>query len=150
MFEFKTVREVINFAVSLERVSQTFYRELAGKVADPAVHQFLLEMSHEEAVHEEQLRSLLEDGGEALSGDVDPGEVQSYVDAMKIPDELDYKKAVKVACDKEKASQMLYLILSNSVEPDYMKRLLLLLAKQEQKHKEFFAKEYDRICLSEN
>ena len=150
MLEFQTVRDVMNFAISLERVSQEFYVELAGRVTDPAVHQFLLDMSREEAIHEEQLRSLLENGDEILSGEVDPKEVQSYVQAMKIPDELDYKKAVKVARDKEKASQMLYLVLSNSVEPDYMKRLLLLLAKQEQKHKEFFVKEYDRICLSEN
>lgn len=149
MFEFQSVRDVIQFAISLEQVSQQFYVELAETVTDPGVHQFLLDMSLEEAMHEQQLRALL-DGGEAMTEPIDSGEVQSYVQAMRIPDELDYKKAVKVAYDKEKASQMLYLILSNSVKAGHIKRLLLLLSKQEQRHKEFFAKEYDRVCLSEN
>ena len=150
MLEFQSVRDVIQFAISLERVSQQFYYELAEKVTDPGVCGFLLEIAGEEALHEAQLRSLLEDGGQAVAGQVDTREIQAYVQAMQIPDELDYKKAVKVACDKEKASQMLYLILSNSVTAEHIKQLLLALSKQEQKHKEFFAKEYNRICLSEN
>ena len=150
MFEFQTVRDVIDFAISLERVSQNFYKQLAEEVVDDGVHQFLLQMAQQEAIHEEQLRSVLEGGADDLSNEIDPGEIQSYVQAMEVPDVLDYKRAVKIAYDKEKASQMLYLILSNAAEAEYIKRLLKLLAKQEQRHKEFFAREYDRIRLSEN
>ena len=150
MFEFQTVRDVINFAVSLERVSQKLYNELAEEVTDAGVRQFLLQMAKEEAIHEEQLRSLLESGDQDLSGDVDPAELHSYMQAMQIPDVLDYKRAVKIAYDKEKASQMLYMILANAAGVDYIKRLLTLLAKQGAKHREFFAHEYDRIRLSEN
>ncbi|MBL7214642.1 MAG: ferritin family protein [Phycisphaerae bacterium] len=150
MFEFQTVRDVISFAISLEHVSQKFYLQLAEQVPEPAVHQFLLEMTREEAMHEEQLRSLVETDPDDLSGMIDASEIHSYVQAMEVPDELDYKKAVRIAYDKEKASQMLYTILSSLVGPEYIKQLLVALAKQEQQHKEFFAKEYDRICLGEN
>ena len=46
-------------------------------------------------MHEEQLRSLIESAGEGLSDEIDINEIRSYVQAMEIPDELDYKKAVQ-------------------------------------------------------
>lgn len=150
MLEFQTVRDVMNFAISLERVAQDFYHQLAERVTDPAVHHFLLEMVREEAFHEEQLRSLVENNASDLTGNVDQGELRSYIEAMKVPDELDYKKAVKVAYDKEKASEILYLILAKAVTLDHIKQLLEVLARQEKKHKEFFSREYDQIRLSEN
>ncbi len=104
----------------------------------------------QESIHEEQLRSLLEDDEPHLQNSVDPKDIHSYIKAMEVPDELDYKKAVKVAYDKENASQMLYTILSNMVQSEPISKMLSALAQQEKKHKEFFAKEYDRIRLGEN
>ena len=130
--EFQTVRDVLSFAVSLEHISREFYQELADEVSDPGVRSFLLEMVQQETLHEQQLRSLLEDGGAHLLGLVDAGEIHSYIQAMQVPDELDYKKAVKVAYEKENASEMLYTILSNMVQSDEpIRQLLLALAKQE-------------------
>lgn len=148
--EFHSVRDALSFAVSLERISQNFYRELAHQVSDSGVRSFLLEMAHQESIHEEQLRSLLEDDEPHLQNSVDPKDIHSYIKAMEVPDELDYKKAVKVAYDKENASQMLYTILSNMVQSEPISKMLSALAQQEKKHKEFFAKEYDRIRLGEN
>ena len=116
MFEFQTVRDVILFAISLERISQRFYEDLAGRVEDRGVRAFLTEMAGQEALHEEQLNTLLaEDAGE-LDGPVAAEQMQSYIQAMNIPDPLDYKKAVKVAYNKENASQMLYSILAARVD----------------------------------
>ena len=148
--EFRTVRDVLIFAISQERMSQQFYHELSECADDPGVREFLLEMSHEEALHEEQLRSLVEDEAEDLTGEISPEEIHSYIQSMDTPDELDYKKAVKIAYNKENASQMLYSILSGVVESEPVRQLLLALSKQEKKHKELFAKEYNRIQLSEN
>lgn len=150
MFEFQTLRDVIRFAISLEKVSHNFYIQLADDVTDAGVRQYLLEIAKQEQIHEDQLQSLLDSAEGDLEEAVDAGEIKSYVDAMQVPDDLDYKKAVKIAYDKEKASQLLYTILSNTAGPDYIKRLLLLLAKQEKRHREFFAREYKRICISEN
>ena len=150
MFEFQTVLDVLNFAISQERMSQQFYYELSGRADDPGVQEFLLEMSHEEALHEEQLRSLVEEGAAALNSEISPEEIQSYIQSMDAPDEMDYKKAVKIAYNKENASQMLYSILGGMVESEPVQQLLQRLSKQEKKHKEFFSREYNRIQLSEN
>ena len=150
MLEFQSIRDVLDFAMSLERLSQQFYQDLSEWVSDRGVQDFLLEMSHEEALHEEQLRSLVEGGHVVLTKKVSSSEIESYIQAMNTPDDLNYKKAVEIACNKENASQMLYSILSGIVESEEVGQLLLALAKQEKKHKEFFAEEYSRIQLSEN
>ena len=148
--EFRTVRDVLIFAIAQERMSQQFYQELSEQADDPGVQDFLLKMSHEEALHEEKLRSLVQEGAADLTGEISSQEIHSYIQSMDTPDDMDYKKAVKIAYNKENASQMLYSILSGMVESEPVQQLLKMLSKQEKKHKEFFAKEYNRIQLSEN
>ena len=150
MFEFQSVHDILSFAISLEHISQEFYLELVDQVDDPAVRGFLEEMAQQEAMHEQQLRGLLEKGHELLLTKVATDEMAAYIETLHVPNDLDYKKAVKIARDKENASRMLYTILSGLAEEMEMKRLFLYLADQEQKHKEFFDKEYNRICLGEN
>ena len=150
MFEFENVHDILSFAISLEHISREFYLELVDQVSDPAVQIFLEEMAGQEAMHEQQLRSLLEEGDALLLTKVDPKEVAAYIETLHIPNDLDYKKAVKIARDKENASRMLYTILAGLANEKEQRRLFLYLAEQEQKHKEFFEKEYHRICLGEN
>ena len=149
MFEFETSEDVLSFAVSLEHISQDYYRQLAGQVTDAGVRSFLLEMVAQEVLHEEALRGML-DAGDLLLTTVPADEIAAYIETLKIPDTLDYKKAVKVALDKEQASRMLYTILAGLTVDPALKDLLSVLARQELEHKQFFEKEYQRICLSEN
>lgn len=150
MFEFQTVHDVLSFAISLEHISQEFYLELVDQVEDESVRSFLRDMAAEEAKHEVQLRELIENGEELKITTVPPEEINAYIETLKVPDDLDYKKAVKIARDKENASRMLYSILAGLMGDQEIKQMLLYLAEQEQKHKEFFEKEYQRICISEN
>lgn len=150
MFEFETIRDVLSFAVSLERISQDYYRQLVTQVADEGVKDFLREMAAQEAIHEQQLRALIEGGDSVPATRVPPEEIAAYVETLQVPVETDYKKAVKLARDKENASRMLYTILAGLTADARLKQLLLQLAEQEQQHKEFFEKEYQRICIGEN
>ncbi|MHC4553070.1 MAG: ferritin family protein, partial [Planctomycetota bacterium] len=145
MFEFETVYDVLSFAISLEHISQEFYIELLDQVDDESVKSFLRDMAAEEAKHEVQLRELVESGEELKLATVPVEEIDAYIEALKVPDDLDYKKAVKIARDKENASRMLYTILAGLMSDKEIKDMLLYLADQEQKHKEFFEKEYQRI-----
>lgn len=150
MFEFKSVHDVLSFAISLEHISQEFYMKLIEQVSEEGTQAFLREMAAQEAMHETQLRGLLEDGDELLLTQVPPEEMGAYIETLKVPDDLHYKAAVKIARDKEDASRMLYSILSGLTEEEKIKKLFVYLSDQEQQHKEFFEKEYNRICLSEN
>lgn len=150
MQDFETVEDVLKFAISLEQASQRFYEQLSGQVLDPSVVEFLQDMATQEMYHEQQLREMLENGQYLVIAPIPEKEIKAYVNAMKVPDEMDYKRAVKVARDKENASRMLYSILSGLAEDPLLRKLFMRLADEELKHKKFFDQEYERICLGEN
>ena len=49
---------------------------------------------------------------EYLAPIISTKDMDRYIEAMNIPEPLDYKEAIKIARDKENASRMLYTILS--------------------------------------
>jgi len=122
--EFQSVHDVLDFAIAQERMSQQFYQELSERADNSAVREFLLKMSREEVLHEEQLCSLVQEGAADLTHEVSSEEISAYIQSMNVPNELDYKRAVKIACEKENASQMLYSILSGMVESELVQQLL--------------------------
>lgn len=150
MPEFYTIQEVLSFAIRLEQASQEFYRQLSGKVTQEAVSQYLLRLVHEEELHEAQLQLLLDEQGGTLDRSISADEVKGYVEAMDIPQELNYAAAVKLAMNKEKSAQMLYSVLAGIMEDKSLKDIFLLLSAQEKAHRAFFEKEYRRIHIAEN
>jgi len=150
MMNFQTVNDVLEFAVALEQASQKFYGRLAEQTQSTAVGHFLRKMVEEERLHEAQIRQLLAEGSEILDNEISSEEMDRYIDAMNIPEPLDYKEAVKIARDKENASRMLYTILAGQVDQPEVADILSRLALQEQRHHAFFVQEYRRICVGEN
>jgi rubrerythrin len=150
MNDFRTVQDVLKFAITLEQASQKFYRRLAEQTQSPSVRHFLLEMVAEETAHENQLRDMIEGGWQILAQQISTDEMDAYIDAMAIPEPLGYKEAVKLACDKEKASRMLYTLLSAATDHPGLTGLLRKLSLQEQGHQTYFEREYRRITVGEN
>lgn len=151
MPDFYSIQDVLSFAIRLEQASQEFYRHLSRKAHNPSVAQFLLTLVTEEQLHQAQLQRLLDEQGTTLNKSISAEEVSRYVQAMDVSESLDYKEAVRLAMDKEKAAQMMYSVIASLMTDDKnLEETFLLLCAQEKAHKEYFKKEYDRICLSEN
>lgn len=151
MSEFQSVKEIILFAVNLEKASQKFYEQLIRQIQSPSVCHFLQELAEQERIHEQKLRDILDSGDTTLiQNEIDSEQIKMYIEAMDVPPSLDYKGAIKVAMTKEKASQSLYSILAGSVENSGYAELFQKLSDQERQHKLFFETEYRRICISEN
>ena len=151
MPDFYSIQDVLSFAIRLEQASQEFYRHLSRKAHNPSVAQFLTTLAAEEELHEAQLQRLLDERGAVLNKSISAEEVNRYVQAMDVSESLDYKGAVKLAMDKEKAAQMMYSVIAGVMVGDKnLEEMFLLLSAQEKAHKEFFEKEYRRIRVSEN
>jgi len=150
MPDFYSIQDVLSFAIRLEQASQEFYRHLSRKAHNRSVAQFLTTLVTEEKLHEQQLQKLLDDRGGILQERLSSGQVDSYIQAIQVPESLDYKEAVKLALDKEKSAQMLYSVLAGVMDDKIIKEMFLLLSAQEKAHKEFFEKESRRIRVSEN
>ena len=151
MAEFQSVKEIILFAINLEKASQEFYGQLILQTESPSTCHFLRELAEQERIHEQKLRDILDADDLTLGlNKVDHDQIKMYIEAMNVPAKLDYKGAVKVAMDKEKASQSLYSILASSLDNPSYAELFNKLSGQERIHRHFFETEYRRICISEN
>jgi len=148
--DFYTIQDVLSFAIRLEQASQEFYQQLSRKAHSQSVSQFLVSLVTEEQLHEAQLQKLLDDQGGVLDKSISAEEVSRYVQAMHVPESLDYKEAIKLAMDKEKAAQMLYSVIAGVMDDKALEEMFQLLSNQEKAHRAFFEKEYRRICVGEN
>jgi rubrerythrin len=151
MEQFYSVRQVVHFAIALERASRQFYHRLAAEAAEPPVRTYLLKLADEETLHENALRHAIDSAGDdPLSATVSQKEVVAYIQAAKLPDSLDYKSAVRLARDKENASRMLYSVLARVTDNPILENLFLYLEQQETEHQLYFEREYARISIGQN
>jgi rubrerythrin len=151
MEQFYTVRQVVQFAIALEQASQQFYRKLAAEAEVSSVRDYLMGLVYEEALHENALRNAIETHGQDLaSASISQNEVAAYIQAVKLPEPLDYIHAVRLARDKENASRMLYSLLAGTTDNPILENLFLFLEKQESEHQAYFEREYTRISIGQN
>ena len=150
MADFYTIQDVLTFAIHLEQASQVFYQRLSYTVHSPSVSRFLEGLVKEEKLHEQRLTQLLTESGGVPDQQISSSEINGYIQAIKVSETMDYKHAVKLAMDKEKAAQMLYSVLAGTIEDPPLVEVFQQLSAEEKKHRQFFETEYRRICTGQN
>ena len=116
MPDFYTIQDVLSFAIRLEQASREFYQQLSWKTHKRSVSQFLMSLVKEEQLHKAKLQKLLDDQEGVLGKSISAKEVSRYVQAVHVPESLDYKEAIKLAMNKEKSAQMLYSIVAGRAD----------------------------------
>ncbi|MHC5157698.1 MAG: ferritin family protein, partial [Planctomycetota bacterium] len=147
MPDFYSIQDVLSFAIHLEQASQEFYRHLSRTIASPSVARFLAELAKEEKLHEQRLTQLLTKAGGIAQQQISSDQIDCYIQAIKVSDSLDYKDAVKLAMDKEKAAQMLYSVSAGVMEDPILADVFRQLSAQEKNHRQFFESQYQQICI---
>ena len=54
-------KELLGISTNIEREAQAFYEELASYISEPMISNYLILMAKDEAHHEKQFESILED-----------------------------------------------------------------------------------------
>jgi len=147
---FERFEDVIEFAMGEEQGAVQFYTELASIVNDPSLKELFEGFAREENGHYLQLVELKE------AGSVDGGELDVEVlKSMVISDEetvplvnigpdMSYQDALELAMFKEKSAFKLYLKMSEIVQDENARSLLVSLANDEARHKVYFELQYER------
>ena len=151
MTAFKSVEEILQFAIGKEQEAVEFYSGLASRVKNEVMARTFKEFAREEQKHKEKLQAV-----QAGSLKLQPGaKVQDLlvadclVDVDASPD-MDYQKALILAMKKEKAAFRLYSDLAEQAAEGPVQILFLGLAQEEARHKLRFEIEYDeRVLTSE-
>lgn len=151
MEQWKSVDEILDFAIGQEEEAARFYTELAGRMDRPWMSKIFSDFAKEEEGHK---RKLLEvKAGKQLAP------VEKKVLDLKIGDYLvdvepsphmDYQQALIVAMKKEKKAFKMYTDLASVADNENVRNLFSALAQEEAKHKLRFEIEYDDFVMTEN
>lgn len=155
MGEFDSVDEILEFAIFREEEAHDFYRILAGRVANPALAELILEFAKEEREHKMKLeleimkRGRVVDNGERAEEARKLGEFDTA--AYIVEDggslEMGYEDLLIVGMKKEKASFRLYTELAAIVRDAEFRETLFSLAEEEARHKVQLETDYDEYML---
>lgn len=152
MTEFKSVDDILDFAINEEQKASDLYTSLAARSRNRMIQEVFIQFSREELGHKKKLQSIKRKDYVVLSGEkVMDMKIGDYlVDVNKSREDLTYQESLIIAMKEEKAAFRLYLDLANRTEDARLKKTFMMLAQEEAKHKLRFEIEYDDYILKEN
>jgi rubrerythrin len=148
---FKSVDDVLDFAIRREEESVQMYTGLAAKMEKAYMRKVFEDFAREEKGHKKKLLDIKK--GKLLvpaAAKVLDLKIAEHVTDVAPSRGLDYQEALIMAMKKEKEAFRLYTALADATEDSALRTTLLGLAQEEAKHKLRFEVEYDKQFLSEN
>jgi rubrerythrin len=143
MDKFKSVDEILDFAIKREMEAIQLYSDLARKVQKPELRSALEGFIREELEHKEKLETEKAEGIVLKDEEVGNLGIAEYVEGGEVRPDMSYKDLLILAMKKEAASVKLYTNLAKMAEDEKLKDTFLLLAQEETEHKLRFELEYD-------
>lgn len=151
MDRFKSVDEILDFAIDGEVTSVQFYMDLARQAQTPDMKKVFEDFAREEMGHKAKLQEIKQSKWSITADeDVPDLRIADYVVDVEPSPDMTYKDALVLAMKKEKAAYRLYLDLAAVAEAEEMTETFLWLAQEEAKHKLRFEIEYDDEVLKDN
>ena len=141
--------EVLRFAIRKEADEAVFYQMAAGR-AKPGVKKTFEELAREEEGHKKRL-----EGFDIKKIDqIELKETRGLGIAETMEDvpfdaEMSYADLLRMAIKSEEKARQLYTTTAQRVSDSGLKKLLLILAQEEEGHKERLEKIYDEDILKE-
>ncbi len=151
MEKFKTIDEVLDFAMKSEQEAVDFYNQLANQMQNLEMKETFLQFAKEEVEHKARLQKIKDERLFDLTDDkVQDLSISDYVVNVKPGPDMKYDEALVLAMKKEKAAFKLYTNLAKRTENAEIKAVFNNLAIEESKHKLRFELEYDEFVMREN
>ena len=151
MKEFKSIDDILDFAIDEEQKAVDFYLDLASRDTSEEMKIVFEEFAQEEVKHKMRLTKVKEEGLYEMEPEkITDLKIVDFLVNVKPSPGMTYQDALVVAMSKEKAAFKLYLALSERAPNKQMKDLFLSLAQEESRHKLRFELEYDEYVYREN
>ena len=152
MNEFKSIDDIIDFAIKDEIRASNLYADLAKRSRSKEMQKVFEQFSKEELGHKKKLELIKKGKKMAPSNtkiqDLKIGDYLVEVNTSR--DDLSYQDALIIAMKEEKAAFRLYSDLAARTNDPTAKETFLMLAQEEARHKLRFEIEYDDNILKEN
>ncbi|MCU0638877.1 MAG: ferritin family protein [Candidatus Krumholzibacteria bacterium] len=149
--DFDNVDDVFDFAIEKEKEAYDFYRKWAKKIEKPALREVFEEFAEQEAGHIKLFHDL-KSGHTKEKPDrkvVDLHLADYLVEVIPSPD-MDYREAVRVAIQREKAAVQLYSEFAKATGSPKIAATLEIILQEELKHKNRLETLFDDAFNREN
>lgn len=148
---FKSIDEILDFAINEEQKAVEFYTELAKGARTDDMKSVFEEFAREEISHKALLTKIKIEGlFDVHHEKIADLKIADYVVNVKANPNMSYEEALVLAMKKEKAAFKLYIKLAERAPDSQLKDTFISLAQEESKHKLRFELEYDEHILREN
>jgi rubrerythrin len=143
------VEEILRFAIRKEADAATAYR-IAADRANPGVKKFFEELAAEEDKHRNRLEKFdVKKIGRMKLKETKGLGLSERMEDIPFGPQLTYEELLRMAIKNEEKSERLYTSTAKLVTDSNLKKLLLILAREESTHKERLEKVYDEEILTE-
>lgn len=144
MDNFKTVDEVLLFAIQQEEASLKLYTELSKKIFPFELRELFKQFANEEKKHIAILQAIDKKKlTQATTHTVTDLKISDFLVEVTSLENMTYQKALTIAIQREKSAFNLYMELASKTEDEKFKNLFINLAKEEANHKLKYEKQYD-------
>jgi rubrerythrin len=147
MTKFKSIDDVLDFAISREIEAHKFYLMLADIVEKPEMVKVFSDLALEELDHKAKLQAVK--AGDLILDDENAGNlgITNHVNSVEPYSKMSYVDLLIVGMKKEETSRKLYTDLARLSQKKEIKELFFKLAQEEAEHKLRFEIEYDLITF---
>ncbi len=151
MDNFRSIDEILDFAITNEIRAAEFYENLSGQAKTKSMKETFEKFSKEERGHEARLKKIKDEGKfEARKEDIIDMKMSDYLVKSNTKSKMTYQDALILAMKREKAAFKLYKRLAKSAPTKELKIIFTKLAGEEANHKINFEIEYDDYINIDN
>ncbi len=143
---FKSIDEILDFAIEKEKEAVAFYNDLSRKESVSALAKTFKELAQEEAKHVKLLTTISKNKGAISSYEfkkVPDLKVSDYLVEMEYTEGMLMQDILVLAMKREEMAVKLYTNLAMGAVDQESAKLFKLLAQEEAKHKLTFERLYD-------
>jgi len=147
MTEFKSVDDVLDFAISREIEAQALYLKLADMVETPEMAKVFSNLAATELEHKEKLQAIK--AGQISIDEENVGNlgITDHVKSVEPHAKMSYVDMLVVGMKKEETSRKLYSDMAEVTQKQELKEIFQKLAQDEAEHKLRFEIEYDLMTF---
>ena len=145
MSGFRSVGDILDFAIAQEGEAHDFYSNLAEQVSNPELREMIKSFAIDELQHGIRLQAVKASRAAFIEGEIASLHVAETTAAVEPHPQMSYADLLLIAMKKEKAACRLYTNLALIAKDKDCRDTLLGLAKEEAQHKLRLELEYDWI-----
>jgi rubrerythrin len=143
MKNFKTIRDILDYAIEKEAEANSFYNHLAQDVEKAELRAELENFAVDELQHKLRLEAVRDGRIELTEEEIGSLHIAESIDDVKLRRNMSPKELLAYAIKQEDAAQRLYSQMAQLAKQDDVKELFTLLAQEEAQHKLNLEIEYD-------